>query len=89
VVDRPRLDQLLTLLARYVTILRELAMILGREGVLEPELAADLQPMARMRNRLVRHYQDVSAAQVHEILGTRLGDFDRFAEQLVAYADHL
>ncbi len=26
-VDRPRLDQLLTLLARYVTILRELALI--------------------------------------------------------------
>lgn len=137
-VDRPRLDQLLTLLARYVTILRDLAEIplpefvadprnygsaerflqlaietvlsignhviadsgfgqpgtyaeiiavLGREGVLEPELAAELQPMARMRNRLVHHYQDVSATQIHEILGTRLGDFDRFAEQLVAYAD--
>jgi uncharacterized protein YutE (UPF0331/DUF86 family) len=138
VVDRPRLDQLLTLLARYVTILRELAMIpqmefaddprnygsaerflqlsietvlsignhviadagldqpgtyaeiiavLGRAGVLEPELAAELQPMARMRNRLVHHYQDVSPAAVHEIIGTRLGDFDRFAEQVVAYAE--
>jgi uncharacterized protein YutE (UPF0331/DUF86 family) len=55
---------------------------LGREQV----LAAELQPMARMRNRLVHHYQDVSPAQVHEILATRL-DFDRFAEQVVGYAD--
>lgn len=137
-VDRPRLDQLLTLLARYVIILRELAVtpleefvddprnygsaerflqlaietvlsignhviadsglaqpgtyaeiiaVLGRVGVLEPELAVELQPMARMRNRLVHHYQDVSPAAVHEILGTRLGDFDRFAAQIVAYAE--
>lgn len=137
-VDRLRLDQLLTLLERYVTVLRELATtplpqfvgdprdygsaerflqlaietvlsignhliadagfgqpgtyaeiiaVLGREGVLDPDLATELEPMARMRNRLVHHYQDVSPEQVHEILATRLGDFDRFAEQVVAYAD--
>jgi uncharacterized protein YutE (UPF0331/DUF86 family) len=65
----------------------EIIAVLGRAGVLESELARELQPMARMRNRLVHHYQDVSPAAVHEILGSRLGDFDRFAEQVVAYAE--
>jgi hypothetical protein len=36
VVDRPRLDQLLTLLERYVTILRELAMIPLEDFVDDP-----------------------------------------------------
>ncbi|HEY0814954.1 MAG TPA: hypothetical protein VGE11_16905 [Pseudonocardia sp.] len=49
-VDRPRLDQLITLLAGYVRILRQ-------------------------------------AERVYEIIGTRLADFDRFAEQIAAYAD--
>lgn len=137
-VDRPRLDQLLTLLAGYVRILRRLAAIplaefvedprnygsaerflqlaiettlsighhiiadsglrqpttyaevfavLGKEGALDPEFAAALQPMARMRNRLVHHYEDVAADRVHEVIGSRLDDFDRFAAQVAAYAE--
>lgn len=137
-VDRPRLDQLLALLTRYVRILRELAdtplaeftadprnygsaerflqlaiettlsighhviaddgfeqprsyaevfAVLGREGVLDPAFAVEITPMARMRNRLVHHYEDISADRVHEILATRLGDFDRFAAQVTGYAD--
>jgi uncharacterized protein YutE (UPF0331/DUF86 family) len=138
VVDRPRLDQLLALLAGYVRILRELATtpvaefatdprnygsaerflqlaieitlsighhviadagleqpntyaevfaVLGKDGILDPEFATALQPMARMRNRLVHHYEDIAAERVHEILGSQLDDFDRFAEQITAYAD--
>ncbi len=137
-VDRPRLDQLLALLARYVRILRELAdtplaeftadprnygsaerflqlaiettlsighhiiaddgfaqprsyaevfAVLGREGVLDPAFAVEIAPMARMRNRLVHHYEDISADRVYEILTTRLGDFDRFAVQVTSHAD--
>lgn len=137
-VDRPRLDQLLALLAGYVRILRQLATtpltdfvadprnygsaerflqlaiettlsighhviadaglgqpgtyaevfeVLGKEGVLDPTFAAALQPMARMRNRLVHHYEDIAAERVHEILGSQLDDFDRFAAQITAYAD--
>ena len=119
-VDRPRLDQLLALLAGYVRILRELATtpvaefatdprnaerflqlaiettlsighhviadagldqpntyaevfaVLGKDGVLDPEFATALQPMARMRNRLVHHYKDIAAERVHEILGSQL-----------------
>lgn len=139
-VDRPRLDQLLAMLAGYVRFLRELATvgldefaadprifgsaerflqvaiettlsighhliadrgfgqpttyaavfaILGKEGVLEPDFATELEPMARMRNRLVHHYEDIAPARVHEILGSRLDDFDRFAEQVTRYVDGL
>jgi uncharacterized protein YutE (UPF0331/DUF86 family) len=138
VVDRPRLDQLLTLLAGDVRILRQLATtplaeftedprnygsaerflqlaiettlsighhviadaglsqpstyaevfaVLGKEGVLDPEFAGALQPMASMRNRLVHHYEDIAAERIYEIIGSRLNDFDRFAEQIAAYAD--
>ena len=137
-VDRARLDQLLALLERYVTILRRLSaiplgefiddprnygsaerflqlaietalsignhviadagfdqpdtyadiiVVLGKRGVLDPELATALRPMARMRNRLVHHYADLAAERVHEIILTRLGDFDRFAEQITTHAD--
>ena len=55
--------------------------------MLEPEFAAALQPMARMRNRLVHHYEDIAAERIHEILDSRLDDFDRFAAQITAYAD--
>lgn len=61
--------------------------MLEREGVLDPTFAVEITPMARMRKRLVHHYEDIAPDRVHEILATRLGDFDRFAEQVTAYAD--
>lgn len=60
--------------------------VLGKEGVLDVDFATALQPMARMRNRLVHHYEDVEPVRVHELLRSRLGDFDRFA---CAVAEHL
>lgn len=60
--------------------------VLGKEAVLDADLAVALEPMARMRNRLVHHYEDVDPARVHELLRTRLGDFDHFAS---AIAEHL
>jgi len=61
--------------------------VLRKDSVLDPEFATALQPMARMRKRLVHHYEDIAAERVHEILGSQLDDFDRFAEQITAYAD--
>jgi uncharacterized protein YutE (UPF0331/DUF86 family) len=61
--------------------------VLGKEGVLEPEFAAALEPMARMRNRLVHLYEDVDPERVHELLRTRLGDFDEFAAAIARYLD--
>ncbi len=63
--------------------------ILGKEGVLDPGFATELEPMARMRNRLVHHYEDIAPARIHEILSSRLDDFDRFAEQVTRYVDGL
>lgn len=60
--------------------------VLGKEGVLDAEFATALEPMARMRNRLVHHYEDVEPIRVHELLRTHLGDFDRFAR---AVTEHL
>lgn len=67
--------------ASYADVFR----VLGKEGVLDAEFATALEPMARMRNRLVHHYDDVEPARVHELLRTRLGDFDRFARAVVEH----
>ena len=135
-VDRPRLDQLLTLLAGYVRILRQLSTtpldefvddprnygsaerflqlaiettlsighhiiadaglrqpgtyaevfsVLGKEGVLEAEFAESLQPMARMRNRLVHHYEDVARRtrlSAHRVPARRLRPVRRAGHRL-------
>jgi len=139
-VDRARVDQLLVLLARYVTILRDLATtsadefqgdprsygsgerflqlaiettlnmghhviaarglgqpgtyaevftLLGKAGVLDAAFAAGLESMAWMRNRLVHAYEDVDPTRVHDLLRTRLGDFDRFALEVTSYLDRI
>ena len=67
------------------TTYAEVFRVLGKEGVLDAEFAAALEPMARMRNRLVHHYEDVEPERVHELLRTRLGDFDRFAMAITEY----
>ncbi|MGH3702546.1 MAG: type VII toxin-antitoxin system HepT family RNase toxin [Pseudonocardiaceae bacterium] len=69
--------------ATYAEVFR----VLGKEGVLNAEFAAMLEPMARMRNRLVHHYEDIEPARVHETLRTRLGDFDLFAQSITEYLD--
>lgn len=65
----------------------EVFRVLGRAQVLDPEFASSLEPMARMRNRLVHHYEDVDASLVRELIRTRLSDFDTFAEQVTRYLD--
>lgn len=69
--------------ANYADVFR----VLGKEGVLDAEFAASLEPMAWMRNRLVHVYEDVEPGRVHELLRTRLGDFDRFAAELSEYLE--
>lgn len=69
------------------TTYAEVFRVLGKEGVLDAEFAATLEPMARMRNRLVHHYEDIAPARVHELLRTRLGDFDLFARSIAEYLD--
>ena len=65
----------------------EVFTVLGKEGVLDRDFATSLEPMARMRNRLVHVYGDVDPALVHEVLSSRLGDFDRFAQEIISYLE--
>src|SRR5680860_277053 len=71
------------------TTYAEVYDILGRAGILEPDFAARLRPMARMRNRLVHVYEDVTPALVHRVLLEDLGDFDEFARQITVHLDGL
>ncbi len=61
--------------------------VLGKEGVLKVDFAATLEPMARMRNRLVHHYEDIEPARVHDILRSHLDDFDHFARAIAEYIE--
>lgn len=61
--------------------------VLGEAGVLDEGFARDLEPMAGMRNRLVPVYWEVDADRLHELLRTRLDDFDRFATEITGHLD--
>lgn len=69
------------------TTYAEVFRTLGREGLLDAEFAQALEPMARMRNRLVHHYEDIDSGRLHDLLGNQLGDFDRFAASITKYLD--
>lgn len=69
------------------TTYAEVFRVLGKERVLDAEFAATLEPMARMRNRLVHHYEDIEPARVHDLIRTRLSDFDLFAQSIAEYLD--
>lgn len=55
---------------------RELFDLLGRHGLLPPELAARLADMAGFRNVLVHGYAEVSPAIVRDVVEHHLGDLD-------------
>jgi Protein of unknown function DUF86 len=92
VVDKAKLDQMLSNLRRYLGVLRELAavpresflgnsdkiVVLSEHGLLPNGSRDALRAMARFRNRLVHLYWDVDDGRVHEYLQERLGDIERF-----------
>lgn len=59
--------------------------ILAEESVIPQEYLASFRQMVRFRNRLVHLYWDVEEVDLYEILQTRLGDFDVFASNIVAF----
>lgn len=54
-------------------------------NVLTEETVGRLKEMKRFRNVLVHRYVDVDDAKVYEILETRLGDFEGFKKEVVAF----
>lgn len=67
----------------------DVVRVLGESGVLDAEFARAIEPMAGLRNRLVHVYWEVEADRVHELLQTRLDDFDRFAREVTQHLDRL
>jgi uncharacterized protein YutE (UPF0331/DUF86 family) len=59
---------------------------LAEGGFLPKEMIEGFQEMARFRNLLVHVYERVDDRRVVEILKSRLGDFDRFREQVARTA---
>ena len=65
----------------YATAIDRLAAI----GVLPPEFASRLRPMAGFRNVLVHGYLKMDLDVLERVLHERLQDLDQFAIQLEAY----
>ncbi len=65
----------------YKAIAREL----GSRQVVTGELADELYKMAGYRNRMVHFYKEVTPDELYEIVTRELGDFDRFAKEIVAF----
>jgi uncharacterized protein YutE (UPF0331/DUF86 family) len=61
-------------------------LVLGRHGVLEPDLAERMRAAVGFRNVLVHQYGDVDDDIVQERL-VDLGDLDAFAAQVVLFLD--
>lgn len=59
-------------------------VVLGREGILSPELANRLVGMVRFRNILVHDYLDIDSGIVHTHLSDEIDDFDQFAQEIAA-----
>jgi len=57
--------------------------VLGREDVIEPDLARRMVSMVRFRNILVHDYLDIDSQIVYHNLTDELGDFDQFAQTIL------
>ena len=60
----------------------EMFSILGREGILEGDLADRLQDMARFRNLLVHRYAEVDNTRVLDIIKYNLTDALEFEKRI-------
>jgi len=72
---------------RTPTANRDVFVVLNEEGLIPADLLPALIQMARFRNLIVHDYATIDNLAVHEILQNRLGDFDRFAQAIVAYLE--
>ena len=61
--------------------------LLGKAGILAPDLTERLKRMAKFRNPLVHVYWKVDYRPVHAAMQENLGDFRAFAATIVALLD--
>lgn len=63
----------------------EVAVELGRRGVLDPAVAERLRVMARYRNRLVHFYDEVTPAELYRILSIEIVDIEGALAALLSW----
>jgi uncharacterized protein YutE (UPF0331/DUF86 family) len=61
---------------------RDVFRLLGRSGVLMPELVGRLERMAGFRNVVVHLYQEVDLGLVRDVVENHLGDLLEFVEAI-------
>ena len=62
---------------------RQVALLAQEKGLIQdPALGARFVQIAGFRNRLIHHYEDVTAAELFEIVRKDLGDLDALIEAL-------
>lgn len=56
--------------------------VMAENGVIDATFASEMRKMAKFRNRLVHLDQEVDDTTIHNILSTRLGDFQALFDAL-------
>ena len=70
---------------RPATDSRESILILGEEGILNKKFAEEFSKMAGFRNILVHDYLKIDYDQVADKINHRLGDFEKFSQQVAKF----
>jgi uncharacterized protein YutE (UPF0331/DUF86 family) len=66
---------------------KEIARMLGKEGVLSRECSQNLLLMAGYRNRLVHFYHEVEDIELFTILQENLIDIEKFAQEIKQFIE--
>lgn len=64
---------------------RETIEILGDNGILKKEFASEFAPAVGFRNILIHDYLKIDYNQVADKINNRLGDFEKFAQQVAKF----
>ena len=60
-------------------------VVLGREGIINRDLARRMVGMVRFRNILVHDYLEIDSHIVYHNLAGELDDFDQFSQEIIAH----
>jgi uncharacterized protein YutE (UPF0331/DUF86 family) len=72
---------------RYPQDNQDVFRVLAEEKVVPHRLLPALWDLARFRNLVVHDYAKIDDAKVYQLLKTRLGDFDAFADAVRVYLE--
>lgn len=64
---------------------KETIEILGGEGIIDKKFALEFAPAVGLRNILIHDYLKIDYKQVADKINNRLGDFEKFAQQIAKF----